>query len=134
MESWTLHDVHDPQSPKPLRTRSACDASSSRYCFGAPCCAVSLRRVITLATPYFSLSSAAKRSSSLSALGLLLSSKPTTLPRKSVNRDKAAIFAFVVCAFPSGLRTIISCPPPTELILTIIERRSPCQTSVDNNA
>ena len=47
MESWTLHDVHEPQSPRPLITKSLWAASSSKSFLGAPCCAVSLRRLTT---------------------------------------------------------------------------------------
>ena len=102
MESWILHDVHEPQSPRPLRMKSAWAASSSKYSLGAPCWALILRRVTTFPTSKRSLSSCAKRSSSLSALGLLLSSSPTTLPFRSENRGSAATRAAAVLRFPFG--------------------------------
>ena len=43
----------------------------------------------------------------LSAFGLLLSNKPTILPWRSRNRGNAASRITEVCAFPSGLNTIM---------------------------
>jgi hypothetical protein len=37
MASWTLHDVHDPQAPRPVMTASHRLANSSMIGLGAPC-------------------------------------------------------------------------------------------------
>jgi len=42
MASWTLHDVHDPQAPKPVITASQRFKISSMIGFGAPCMWVGL--------------------------------------------------------------------------------------------
>ena len=42
MASWTLHDVHDPQAPKPVITASLRFKISSMIGFGAPCMWVGL--------------------------------------------------------------------------------------------
>ncbi len=42
MASWTLHDVHDPQAPKPVITASHRLKISSMIGFGAPCMCVGL--------------------------------------------------------------------------------------------
>ena len=47
MASWTLHDVHDPQAPRPVITASHRVNSSSIIGFGAPCIWVGLVRKIT---------------------------------------------------------------------------------------
>ena len=37
MASWTLHDVHDPQAPRPVMTASQRLRISSMIGLGAPC-------------------------------------------------------------------------------------------------
>ncbi len=49
--SWTLHDVHDPQSPDPAITRSHWFASSSITLCGAGMEAPRFPRLITFAAP-----------------------------------------------------------------------------------
>ena len=49
--SWTLHDVHEPQSPDPAITSSHCSASSAMTASVAGTVATGLRRLITDFTP-----------------------------------------------------------------------------------
>ena len=49
--SWTLHDVHDPQSPDPVMTRSHCPASSATIGSGAGTEAECFLRLMTCFTP-----------------------------------------------------------------------------------
>jgi len=49
--SWTLHDVHDPQSPDPVMMRSQSRTTSASVSSGAGTEAERLRRLITFATP-----------------------------------------------------------------------------------
>lgn len=51
MLSWTLHDVHDPQSPEPVITRSHSSATSRSMASGAGTEAVFFRRLMTRLTP-----------------------------------------------------------------------------------
>ena len=49
--SWTLHDVHEPQSPDPVMIRSHWSTSSCMTAAVAGTEAMGLRRVITSFTP-----------------------------------------------------------------------------------
>ena len=53
MASWTLHDVHDPQAPRPVITASHRLRISSMIGFGAPCMCVGLVLKITSFVAYF---------------------------------------------------------------------------------
>ena len=57
MASWTLHDVHDPQAPKPVMTASHRVNISSMIGRGAPCMCVGFVLKITSLTLDFSCSS-----------------------------------------------------------------------------
>jgi hypothetical protein len=52
--SWTLHDVHDPQAPKPVMTASHRFTNSSIVALGAPCMCDGLVLNNTSAVRYFS--------------------------------------------------------------------------------
>ena len=52
--SWTLHDVHDPQAPRPVITASHRLTNSSIIGFGAPCMCVGFVFNNTSAGRYFS--------------------------------------------------------------------------------
>lgn len=49
--SWTLHEVHEPQSPEPVMTTSHCVASSSTTVLGAGMAGPRLSRFRTARTP-----------------------------------------------------------------------------------
>ena len=51
IESWRLHDVHDPQSAEPAKTRSHSFASSAMISGAAGVEALALRRCTTFAMP-----------------------------------------------------------------------------------
>ena len=51
MVSWRLHDVQDPQSAEPAKTRSQCLPSSSISSGAAGVAAFALRRCSTALTP-----------------------------------------------------------------------------------
>ena len=51
IESWRLHDVHDPQSAEPAKTTSHSFAISTMISGAAAVDALALRRWTTLATP-----------------------------------------------------------------------------------
>ena len=50
-ESWRLHDVQEPQSADPAKTRSHSFASSSMIEWAAPVAALAFRRITTRLTP-----------------------------------------------------------------------------------
>lgn len=50
-ESWRLHDVQEPQSADPEKTRSHSFASSSMIEWAAPVAALAFRRITTRLTP-----------------------------------------------------------------------------------
>ena len=50
-ESWRLHDVHEPQSADPAKTRSHSLARASMISWAAPVAALALRRITTRSTP-----------------------------------------------------------------------------------
>ena len=49
MASWTLHDVQDPQAPRPVITASHRLTNSSIIALGAPCICVGFLRRMTSA-------------------------------------------------------------------------------------
>ena len=51
MASWRLHDVQDPQSADPAKTRSHSLARASMISWAAPVAALALRRITTRSTP-----------------------------------------------------------------------------------
>ena len=50
-ESWRLHDVQEPQSADPAKTRSHSFDSSSMIECAAPVAALAFRRITTRSTP-----------------------------------------------------------------------------------
>jgi hypothetical protein len=98
-ESWTLHDVHEPQSAKALITTSQRPISSGKQ-------SASVRLILRSATssksPCRRLSRSPTNCRNLSALGLLLSSKPTRNPR-SESCLRRARPVYLLAPTPTGL-------------------------------
>src|SRR5258705_9015272 len=84
MAPWILHDVHDPQSALPTRTKSHVVSAARISGLGAP--AMPFSRFTTSVTPYFSLSRAVTASIRVPALALLLSRMPARLPSRLAKR------------------------------------------------
>jgi len=82
-ESWILHDVQEPQSPRPTIATWAEVVNASMTSCLAAMDAEGLRWCTTLEISYFSRSNASSRSNRMSPLGLLFHRNPTDLPRRS---------------------------------------------------
>src|SRR5439155_10784581 len=80
MLSWTLHDVHDPQSAIPLITRSHSRAAASSISSGMGSAAAFLSYRIVLDTPCALLSSSSTRSRNGRVPDFELLRRPTTRP------------------------------------------------------
>src|SRR5262245_14133488 len=84
MAPWILHDVHDPQSALPTRTKSHVVSAARMSGDGAP--AIPFSRLTTSRTPYCSRRRSATASIRVPALALLLSRMPTRLPSRLASR------------------------------------------------
>src|SRR5215470_14396089 len=84
MAPWILHDVHDPQSALPTRTKSHVVRSAMIEGDGGP--AIPFSRFTTSRTPWSSLRRATTASISVPALALLLSRMPTRVPLRVPRR------------------------------------------------
>ena len=85
-ESWILHDVQDPQSPRPTIATWAEVVNSSMTSCLAAIDAEGLRWWTALLISYFWRSNSSNRAKRMSPLGLLFQRKPTDLPRRSGGR------------------------------------------------
>ena len=85
-ESWILHDVQEPQSPRPTIATWAEVAKTSMTSCLAAMDAEGLRWWTALEISYFSRSSVSSRSKRTSPLGLLFQRNPTDFPRRSGGR------------------------------------------------
>src|SRR5499425_2602416 len=84
MAPWILHDVHDPQSALPTRTKSHVVRSAMIEGDGGP--AMPFSRFTTSRTPWSSLRRATTASINVPALALLLSRMPTRVPLRVPKR------------------------------------------------
>src|SRR5262245_27557990 len=103
--SWRLHDVHEPQSAEPAKTRSHVFASSARISGAAGVDALALRRRRTAFTPWRSRKSIPISSASRSKLCLVLSRKPTVRPAS--DEGSAGTLSVTSLTSPMGLSTRI---------------------------
>src|SRR5207245_2317134 len=84
MAPWILHDVHDPQSALPTRTKSHVVRSARIDGDGGP--AIPFSRLMPSRTPYRSFSRPTTASMRVPALALLLSRMPARLPWRLARR------------------------------------------------
>src|SRR5258706_7540282 len=99
--SWTLHDVHDPQSPEPANTN--CDGDAIRsYSAGASATATArLETISSVVVPNSALRALAKRSAKAWKFGFVLSMMPIRAPRSWANAGY--VEAIAARTFPDGL-------------------------------